>query len=85
MHSSKRTMLSTAGLLAAIALAGTAAAPNAAAPRPHQSRRCLTTPRAAPIRRVLGRLPSCTGGGARYPDRLWAADTTCPAVRWVKT
>ena len=38
MHSSKRILLSAAGLLVAIALAGTAAAANATAPRPHQPR-----------------------------------------------
>jgi hypothetical protein len=37
MHSSKRILLSAAGLLVAIALAGTAAAANATAPRPHQT------------------------------------------------
>jgi hypothetical protein len=36
MHSSKRILLSAAGLLVAIALAGTAAAAHATAPRPHQ-------------------------------------------------
>jgi hypothetical protein len=38
MHSSKRILLSAAGLLVAIALAGTAAPANATAPRPHQPR-----------------------------------------------
>jgi len=38
VHSSRRILLSAAGLLVAIALAGTAAAANATAPRHHQPR-----------------------------------------------
>jgi hypothetical protein len=38
MHSGKRILLAAAGLLVAIALAGTAAAANATAPRSHQPR-----------------------------------------------
>jgi hypothetical protein len=37
MHSGKRILLAAAGLLVAIALAGTAVAANATAPRPHQA------------------------------------------------
>ena len=44
MHSGKRILLAAAGLLVAIALAGTAVAANATAPRTHQPRQASGAP-----------------------------------------